>query len=195
MGRAKWFDWSQFWGPVCAALTIGCIALLIATIEVDTSGVQPSEHREAVPNGVTQLSASSYIVTQESGVQATDICLKGDVDGNRVEEVRNIEKLEADFVECSGEQVWNAKGPDSPNFGNALLSILSSPFWIVPVAVLLFICMMIWTMPEYRRYKRANREFRLTTEEQEQILKTEWAAGRIDDLEFENKLAEIIVNK
>lgn len=114
-------------------LVVVLVAFVIASIVVDTSGRQDSDHATAIPSDVTQLSKTAYVLPVTSSTTATEICSQSN-DGSR-DPVRTVTRLPGFssnvYVECKHSQRWEDTRDRSGNFADAMAEVISSwLFWL-----------------------------------------------------------------
>jgi hypothetical protein len=143
-------------GGLIAFVVTAVLFIVIATTATDTKGVQPWAHREAIPAAVVQLAPDAYIAPGTTIPES--ICKSG------VYRVRPVQALDKSFIQCTSDEVWNAKGPGSPNFVNAFVHNATHLWFYLVLAAIAFVCfihgivLLVGDMRDARRTRKLERE-------------------------------------
>jgi hypothetical protein len=152
------------------------IAFLIASGVQDGSGRKPNNHAGPVPEGVVQLTATSYLIPDLTHAPSVDLlCRDSAQHAGDVKQVKRVDDLDnAQFVECADPQTWNDPRPGSANFVAGMKAVGTSPLFVVPAGLLL-LPFMLWPLKVWRE----NREY----ERQRAAARAEVAQNRLVDAE------------
>lgn len=192
----------QFWA--CAIAVAAACALLWNTIATDNNGIQPNEHRGAIPALVVQLNPASYLV-REGGPAPGELCGgdSQDSDDETFETAAPVRQMEdTTFVQCDVDQRWGVSEKASPNFGRAMVSTLVNVAWWGATAAayallgLAVVVMLVPGLAARRRNRRIAERHRVEqksiNEAKRSALAAAWAGDKIDDLTYETRLEQLL---
>jgi hypothetical protein len=176
-----------------------CVALIAALISVgiiDGQGREERQHVGELPAGVEQLSPTAYLIEQ-GGPQPLDICQGKTADGDRIRSTKTLTRINRSpmFIECARSQEWGIDEPLSEGFDDAMVTVGTSLIAWAVAGGTLFLFMLPGTMEAIntgRRRRAIQRKKRLSFEQKRQALTDSWARKEISDLDFENRLQELM---
>jgi hypothetical protein len=188
----------RFYKIIAGWTVAACAALLISTLAVDSSGRQITDHVEARPAGVAQLTSKAYIIYDaQAKVAPTDICNGGsdesDPSRDGVDLIQPIEQLTgAVYVVCSKGQHWNNHTAGSPNFGHALVRVVTTPLALGVGGGVLLIALLAGVGPEALRHRRERKRHLAGFEDKRSALAAAWATDKLTDQQFEAAMTRLL---
>ncbi len=172
--------------------SIVIVGVGIAAIPVDNAGRQDYNHARPLPARVLELAPDAYLVRDRT-IAADQICTRG------TSQTRLLPEADyASYVTCVHPQTWNDARPGSPNYGNAIVDVVTSSVFQMIAGIGLGVMFVISTLAggaqslRKRRERRRDRRATLATlENQRRELVQAFAREEISHTELESGLARL----
>lgn len=201
----------RFFSGLMTWVTIALATLaIVGAVWANDNGRDDHAHTIAVPEGVTKLTSSTYLV--DPRVSVDHVCHgKSPSDDGPVKLTRSITHLHALYVVCSLRQRWEDHRP-TLNWGKGITHTLTNIAWLIPIGLFLLVCLLpsaTERMGEIASDRRRATEAAYlaavkarkdasdakATERARAALGAAWARDEIDQETFERKLAELVAQE